>query len=141
LAFLLPFGYGTISEAKMSFTEQIRNVLTAKAEALVKQDARVLTEILDDSFVYVNSSGNRSKKQQYIGLCCTSGKMKFLSQSFENIEVQDFGPFAVATLIVHDEFDYSGKSHSGVFRSLCVFKKYGQKWLWAAGQTMSAENS
>jgi hypothetical protein len=40
-------------------------------------------------------------------------------------------------MIVHDQLDYSGALVSGVFRSLCVFRKAGARWLWAAGQTMS----
>ncbi len=121
----------------MDFSDQIRSILSAKAEALVKPSPDALLELLDPLFVYVNSKGDRFDKRLYVDSYCGSGKIKFRSQRLENLEVRDFGSFAVATMIVHDHFEYSGALVTGVFRSLCVFSRVGSRWLWAAGQTMS----
>jgi hypothetical protein len=118
----------------MNTVEEISLLLSRKARALVEQSYDQLNEILDDSFVYVNSQGKKSSKAEYIKLC-TSGALNFQSQKFENLEIQDFGSFALATMILHDEFEYSGESYKGIFRSFCVFRKTNSKWYWAGGQT------
>lgn len=122
----------------MSTKEQIQSLVFEKADALVKQSTSKLANLIDPSFIYVNSHGKKSNKSEYIEQCCSSGKLKFKSQKIENLDVQDFGTFAVATMILHDEFEYSGELHKGSFRSMCIFKKDGSNWLWSAGQTSEA---
>lgn len=114
--------------------QEIETLLNDKADALVKQNTEKLNMLLAPSFVYVNSHGKKSNKNQYVDQF-SSGLLKFKSQRFENIEITDFGTFAVATMTVHDEFEYSGTPYKGLFHSLSVFKKVESKWYWAAGQT------
>ena len=119
----------------MSAETEIKQVLAQKARALIQQSALQLEELLDPNFIYVNSYGKKLNKQQYIDHCCTSGVLRFLQQNFEQVEIRDYGSFAVATMIIKDEFEYSGTLHRGSFLSLCVFRRLGTVWRWAAGQT------
>ncbi len=95
----------------MNTLEQINKVLSAKAEALIARSSVHLSEIIDDDFIYINSQGKKLNKAQYIEQC-TVGALKFKSQRFENIEIQDFDSFAVATMILHDEFEYSDQFYA-----------------------------
>jgi hypothetical protein len=120
----------------MNATDEVRRVLAAKADALVKRSARALEEILDPLFLYVNARGQRFDKPGYIDAFCASGRVVFESQEFADVDVRDFGAFAVATMTVHDRFEAAGQSVVGTFRSLCVFRRTAAGWLWSAGQTV-----
>jgi regulatory protein YycH of two-component signal transduction system YycFG len=122
----------------MNTKEKVQRLLFEKADALVTQSSSKMANLIDPSFVYINSYGKQSNKSEYIEQCCSSGKLKFKSQKIENLEVLDFGSFAVATMILQDEFEYLGEPYKGSFRSMCVFRKDGTNWRWAAGQTNEA---
>jgi hypothetical protein len=117
--------------------DQIEKALVAKSTALVAASAPDLLKLLDTTFVYVNSHGMRLDRAQYVELCCTSGLLKFRSQTYSDLSVVDYGSFALATLLVHDEFEYEGVKHSGTFQSFCAFRKVGSAWLWSGGQAMA----
>lgn len=98
-----------------------------------------LSEIIDPAFVYVNSRGVKSRKSEYISRICQATDWSFGGQDLEELEVTDFGSFAVATMIVHDQFVHSGGTTNRTYRSLCVFRKVDGRWIWVAGQTMAPE--
>jgi hypothetical protein len=68
-----------------------------------------------------------------------SGRVIFKVQAFEDVDVRDFGAFAVATMTVRDQFEYGGKLVSGAYRSLCIFRRAETGWLWSAGQTANKD--
>lgn len=118
--------------------EAIRQVLAAKAEAMVRRSAEGLAAQLHDDFIYVNARGTRFDKSSYVETYCTSGRITFHDQEIADLQVTEFPGFAVATLTLHDRFSTGGREVSATYRSLCVFSATGGKWLWAAGQTMPA---
>ena len=120
----------------MPLVEQIDRVLATKADAVVRRAADVLAELIEPGFVYVNAAGRLHDKVSYIDTYCVSGRVVFKSQKASDLAVQDFGDFAVATFLVEDVFVASGGTVAKTYRSLCVFKHDGQRWRWAAGQTM-----
>lgn len=123
----------------MSVTDEIAAVLRAKGEGLVTKSSKILSEITDPAFVYVSSGGKMSEKQAYIDRVCTATDWSFGHQIVENLEVVDFGNFAVATMTLHDRFIHSGGTCDRTYLSMCVFRKAGDRWLWVAGQTMAPE--
>ncbi len=120
----------------MPLVEQIDGVLAAKADALVRRAADPLGELIEPGFVYVNAAGRLHDQASYIQTYCIGGRVIFKSQKVSDLAVQDFGDFAVATFLVEDLFVASGETVAKTYRSLCVFKHDGQRWRWAAGQTM-----
>jgi len=116
--------------------DEIRAVLEAKADALVRRAARDLEALIDPGFVYVNARGSTFDKAGYVETFCASGKIMFSEQRFGDLEVRPFAGFAVATMTVNDTFTAGGNVVAAIYRSLCVFGKTGDRWLWAAGQTM-----
>ena len=123
----------------MAVSNEIEAVLRAKADGLVKKSEKGLSEIIDPAFVYVNSRGIKSGKSEYISRICQATDWSFCGQDLEGLEVRDFGSFAVATMIVHDQFIHSGGTTKATYQSLCVFRKLDDRWFWVAGQTMTPE--
>lgn len=121
----------------MSVSDQIIGLLQLKASLLVKRDSSKLLEILDPRFVYINARGRRFDREGYVNAFCGPEGIRFHSQSFDDVQIQDFGTFAVATMNVHDTLEYGGEVHSGILRSLCVFGQTESGWRWSAGQTMA----
>ncbi len=120
--------------------DEIRRVLTAKADAIVRRATDELALLLHPDFIYVNASGKTFDKAGYLDTYSASGRIVFIEQRFNDLEVQEFSGFAVATLIVHDKFSIGGQGISATYRSICVFSDDQGRWLWAAGQTMAVRN-
>jgi ketosteroid isomerase-like protein len=115
--------------------DAIRQVLAAKADAMVRRSAKTLAALLHDDFVYVNATGTKFDKTGYVNTYCTSGKVVFLEQKIDELSVKEFPGFAIATLTPRDRFTAGGREVRATYRSLCVFADANDKWLWAAGQT------
>ncbi|CAN0451175.1 unnamed protein product, partial [Phaeothamnion confervicola] len=87
---------------------EIRRILTAKADAVVRRATDDLASLLHPDFIYVNASGKTSDKAGYLDTYSVSGKIIFTEQRFSGVEVKEFAGFAVATLTVHDKFIAGG---------------------------------
>jgi len=120
--------------------EEIRQVLEAKADALLRRSVEDMATLLHPDFVYVNAGGYKFDKAGYIENGCTSGRLVFRSQRVSELEVRQFDHIAVATMLLNDQFfsQLEGREVSGTYRSLCVFSKKDGSWQWIAGQTMRA---
>ena len=123
----------------MAVSNEIEAVLRAKAEGLIKKSEEGLSEIIDPTFVYVNSRGIKLEKDAYISRICQATDWSFGGQEVTGLDVRDFGTFAVATMTVHDQFVHSGGTTKATYQSLCVFRSIDGRWLWVAGQTMTPE--
>jgi hypothetical protein len=126
------------SIAAMTAVDEVRLLLEAKAQALVARRAGDLDDLIHRDFVYINAAGRTFDKAGYIDTYCTSGKVAFNQQRFDNLVVRLVDDFALATLVIEDELNIGGRIVSGRYQSLCVFSHASGRWLWAAGQTMTA---
>ena len=122
-------------------TDEIKAVLAAKADALLRRSADDMTNLLHPDFVYVNAGGYKLDKAQYIDNGCTSGRLVFRSQKVSELDVRQLGDVAVATMVLDDQFALEGREITATFKSLCVFTKKDGRWLWLAGQTMRPSRS
>ena len=118
--------------------DAIRQVLAAKADAMVRRSAENLTALLHDDFIYVNAGGASFDKAGYVETYCTSGRVVFHEQRIDDLSVRTFPGFTVATLTLRDRFSVGGREVRATYGSLCVFAEVDGQWLWAAGQTMPA---
>lgn len=117
-------------------TEEIRAVLLAKADALLRRSADDMAALLHPDFVYVTAGGYKFDKAGYVDNGCTSGRLIFRSQKVSELDVRQFGDTAVATMVLDDHFALEGREIKATFKSLCIFTRQDGRWLWAAGQTM-----
>jgi hypothetical protein len=122
-------------------TEEIRTVLAAKADALLRRSADDMAALLHPDFVYVTAGGYRFDKAGYIENGCTSGRLIFRSQKVSELDVRHLGDVAVATMVLDDRFALEGRDITATFKSLCVFTRQDGRWLWLAGQTMRPSSS
>ena len=117
-------------------TEEIRAVLSAKTDALLRRSADNMATLLNPDFVYVNAGGYKLNTAQYIDNGCTSGRIVFRSQKVSELDVRQLGDVAVATMVLDDQFALEGREITATYKSLCVFTRKDGHWLWVAGQTM-----
>jgi len=115
--------------------EEIRAVLTAKADALVRRSATDLERLLDPGFLYVNAGGRVFDRDDYVATYCSSGRVVFRRQKIVELLVRKFPAFVVASMVVDDAFEVGDRAVEQRFRSLCVFHRGEPGWLWASGQT------
>jgi hypothetical protein len=117
---------------------QIRDVLLAKADAIVRRAAGKLDALIHPDFVYVNAAGRTFDKAGYIETYCTSGKIVFAEQRISDLTVQASPGVAEATFVAHDRFVIDGKTVDATYQSMCVFTAGPRGWQWLAGQTRTA---
>jgi ketosteroid isomerase-like protein len=118
-----------------STADEVRRVLERKAAALLERSAPKLLELLEADFVYVNASGRRFLRDAYVEQGTGPRGLRFQSQEIDQFDVVDFGDVAIATMLLHDRFEYEGRAVAETYRSFCVFRRHGSTWLWAGGQT------
>ena len=70
----------------MSDTEQIQAVYTRMYDGMVRKDAALLDEVLDDSFVLVHMTGLRQGKAVFIR-AVLDGTLNYFSARHERMEV------------------------------------------------------
>ena len=120
-----------------TIAEQIRQVLEAKALALVNRDAHALDELIDADFTYLNAGGKLFDKPSYIETYCLSGSLCFAEQQISDLTIKQLDGLAVATMSLADTFRFDEQIVSGHFKSLTVFRYSSGRWRWLAGQTMN----
>jgi hypothetical protein len=123
----------------MSTESEIVGILQAKAAALVAGAAAELRSLLHPDFLYINTRGQRFDREGYVTAFGGAGPIRFAAQILRNIEVRDFGTFAVAAMELDDRFEIDGRILAPSARSLCVFARVEGHWLWSAGQTFPVE--
>lgn len=122
----------------MNITDQIHDILVAKADAIVRRDERALAALIHPDFLYVNAAGRSFSKADYIDYYCTSGKIVFREQTFSDLVVRQFPGLAEATLVAHDSFIVDGEIIAATYQSLLMFADFEGRWQWIAGQTRTA---
>ena len=123
-----------------SIAEHVRQVLEAKAEALVGRNHHALDELIDAEFTYLNADGKLFDKAGYIEAYCLSGALCFVEQQTSELAVKPLDGLAIATMSLADTFRIDGQIVSGRFRSLAVLRPSSGRWRWLAGQTMRASD-
>ena len=117
--------------------DEIRAVITAKADALIRKDAARLETLLHPDFLYVNARGVSFDKAGYIENFCLSDELRFERQDVAELKVKaSFPGFALATMVLNERYFFEGRMQDAVFRSFCVFISDGGRWRWVGGQTM-----
>ncbi|MDI1286457.1 MAG: nuclear transport factor 2 family protein [Reyranella sp.] len=67
--------------------DEVRQIIEAKADALIRRTADDLAALLHPDFVYVNAGGTAFDKAGYIDTYCISGKVVFAEQQISDLNV------------------------------------------------------
>jgi Domain of unknown function (DUF4440) len=121
----------------MTIEDEIAGLLKEKALALVSRSRAQLEELLDQDFVYINTRGDILDRRGYIALFCDDGGVRVTRQACKIRQLCELGAAVTAVVDLDDAFEIEGTIASGRHRSLCVFTRYGDRWVWSAGQTMA----
>jgi ketosteroid isomerase-like protein len=103
-------------------------------EAEQKQDAATLNWILDDSFLYVGSSGKVSSKSDFVD---EIRSMKILSYSITGEIARSYGQTGVVTGEWRGRWSADGKEGKDRLRFTAVYTKRDGKWYAVAEQMTS----
>ena len=123
----------------MSVLEEIAGLFAARAEALVRGDAEFFRRLLDEDFRYTNASGAVFDRAGYLEFYLESGRARWQSQEWDELDVRLAGDVAIATCRLHDRAMFDGAALDARFRSTQVFVKRDGEWRYLAGQTTSCD--
>ena len=115
--------------------DEIRAVLAAKSNALVRRSAADMNTLLRPNFLVVTAGGKTITKADYIDVGIT-GNLVFHGQEVRELEVRLFDETAVASMLVDDWYTVDGREVIETYSALSVFTRVDGRWLWAAGQAM-----
>lgn len=115
-------------------------MFAARAEALVRGDAEFFRRLLDEGFRYTNASGAVFDRAGYLEFYLESGRARWKSQAWDELDVRLIGDVAIATCRLHDRATFDGAELDARFRSTQVFVKRDGEWHYAAGQTTACED-
>ncbi|MBN9086014.1 MAG: nuclear transport factor 2 family protein [Reyranella sp.] len=115
--------------------EEIRALLAAKSDALVRRSAADITALLHPNFLLVTAGGKTIGKADYIDVGIT-GTLVYHGQKIRELEVRVFDDAAVASMLVDDWFTIDGREIIQTYRNLSVFTRLDGRWVWAANQAM-----
>lgn len=117
---------------------EIAALFAARAGALVRGDAAYFRELLAGEFRYTNASGAVFDRAGYLAFYLESGRAKWRSQEWEDLDVQVHGEVAIATCRLHDRATFDGTPLDARFRSTQVFVRRDGAWRYVAGHTSAA---
>ena len=117
----------------------IEALFVARAAALVRGDAEHFRRLLGEEFRYTNASGAVFDRAGYLAFYLESGRARWQSQAWDELEVQAHGDVAVATCRLHDRATFDGEPLDARFRSTQVFVKRDGAWRYVAGHTSACE--
>jgi ketosteroid isomerase-like protein len=109
----------------------------AYADAVARQDTKVIDGILDDSFIAISSRAEvRSKTEEINDIKPPIPTSDFVLEGFnlEDIKVRFFGSTAVVTGRSILKTNYKGRSNTGTFRYTRVYVKGKKDWQVVAQQ-------
>ena len=115
--------------------EEIRALLAAKSDALVRRSAEDITALLHPNFLLVTAGGKTIGRADYIDVGIT-GTLVYHGQKIRELEVRVFDDAAVASMLVDDWFTIDGREIIQTYRNLSVFTRLDGRWVWAANQAM-----
>ena len=114
--------------------EEIIELEKRRIEAMAKQDAKTLDEILADDLTFTHSSGRVDTKAEFITKA-TTGILNYHSLSSEDVKVRQYGDTAIVTGqgIVHVESARTGDNKYPI-SFIDVYVKRDDTWRMVAWQ-------
>jgi ketosteroid isomerase-like protein len=120
----------------MAVVEEIRALLAAKTDALMRRSAAEIAALLHPNFLLVTAGGKTISKADYLDVGITGSNLVYHGQQVRELEVRVFGDAAIASMLVDDWFTIDGREITETYRNLSVFTRVNGRWLGAANQAM-----
>jgi uncharacterized protein (TIGR02246 family) len=117
----------TTMETQTDTREQVRDLGRRWAEAQERGDADALDSLLTDDFMLVGPLGFVLTKQQWLDQF-RSGALVASSVEWDEVDVRDYGPVAVAIGRERQHAEYKGQPANGVFRVTQIAVRRDRDW-------------
>jgi len=114
--------------------DEIIELENRRIEAMTKQDAQVLDEILADDLSYTHSTARVETKAEFIS-SVTSGRTKYRSMERDDVKVRQYGDTAVVTGHAKVHVDANGREIKFNIRFIDVYAKRDDVWRMVAWQS------
>ena len=105
-----------------------------RIEAMTKQDAQALDEILADDLSYTHSTARVETKAEFIS-SLTSGRTKYRSMERDDVKVRRYGDTAVVTGRAKFQVNANGQDIKFQVRFTDVYAKRDDVWRMVAWQS------
>ena len=105
-----------------------------RTEAMIKQDAKALEEILADDLSYVHSSARVETKAEFISNV-TSGRTRYRAMEQNDVKVRQYGDTAVVTGHANVHVEANGREVKFQIRFIDVYAKRDDVWRMVAWQS------
>jgi uncharacterized protein (TIGR02246 family) len=110
--------------------EQVRDLGRRWAEAQERGDADALDSLLTEDFMLVGPLGYVLTKQQWLDQF-RSGSLEASSVTWDEVDVRDYGPVAVAVGRERQRAEYDGQPANGQFRVTQIAVRHDEGWAIA----------
>lgn len=117
----------------MSTDAQIRDLSRRWTRAEEEGDVAALDALSVADFTLVGPAGFVLTKEQWLDRYRT-GALHTRSLSWDDVQVRDYGPVAIAVGVHTQEAEYQGNPVNGRFRATHVLLRRGDRWLLAGIQ-------
>ena len=105
-----------------------------RIEAMTKQDAQALDEILADDLSYTHTTARVETKAEFIS-SVTSGRTRYRSMEQDDVKVRQYGDTAVVTGHAKVHVDANGREIKFQIRFTDVYAKRDDVWRMVAWQS------
>ena len=105
-----------------------------RIEAMTKQDAQALDEILADDLSFTHTTARVETKAEFIS-SLTSGRAKYRSVERDDVTVRQYGDTAVVTGHAKVHVDADGQGLKFQIRFIDVYAKRDDVWRMVAYQS------
>ena len=114
--------------------DELIDLENRRFEAMTKQDAEALSEILADDLIYTHSSAKVESKTEFIS-SMTSGRTKYESIEPSDVKVRQYGDTAVITGHAKLHVSANGRDNKFEVRFTDVYAKRDTVWRMVAWQS------
>ena len=114
--------------------DEIIELENRRIEAMTKQDAQALDEILADDLSFTHTTARVETKAEFIS-SLTSGRTKYRSVERDDVTVRQYGDTAVVTGYAKIHVDADGRDIKFQIRYIDVYAKRDDVWCMVAYQS------
>lgn len=116
-------------------TDTIRDLATERLAAQLAGDLGKMSDLMSETFRYVDSSGRQFDKETYLDLFVDPAMIQWISQEMVTFQDNIHGDVAIVETLLEEKFVLGTNAYEGRFWALHIYKKEGDVWIWQGGQT------
>jgi uncharacterized protein (TIGR02246 family) len=130
--------FGQTADRGAEAEREVRQLESDLREAWLRGDTATLQRLLADDWKIIHTNGREQTKAQFIE-AIKSGRIKFKSMEFDEVEVRVYGDAAVVTARSTNRVEFRGQESSGQVRFTRVYVRRREEWRVVTEQASHIE--